>query len=153
VSNGLHNPLPGAGGGSVVPWQTIPRPRLTCTGSCASNAPRTFDVEWDPVRWYHDRSHRPSTNALVGPQDPNRQNGMGVVDFLTKLNAANSFRGLIRYDLQKATVALSNVDANGNIIDYSALSFTPVRLEVPQPIDTSTGDPNGPVLVSSVTLQ
>jgi hypothetical protein len=81
---------------------------------------------------------------MIGPTDPNRQNGVGFVDYKTKTAGANAnnYAGLIRYNLQMATIGASNLDPNGGVM-FDTLVFANVsgQTEINQPSLDANGDP------------
>jgi hypothetical protein len=126
VNNGDVNPIDGRR--DVVPWQEAPTPQLACAGGCSSSGPSTIDASWGPVRLFHDGSIRPSTNPTLGPADPTRANGVGVLDVAAKFP-------LIRYQLESAPVTCANVDPNA-VIQPSTMTWSILAPETP---DASLG--------------
>ena len=62
-----------------------------------------------------------------------------MLDLLTKTDPNNSWRGLVRYDLESATATAANLDPNGRLIPQSLVFGTAVA-DVPQPpVDPNTG--------------
>lgn len=156
VVNGMPNPATGGATNNVVPWQQVPRPRAACISGCTGTpGTRTINFNWDPVRWSDDSTHRPSANALLGPTDPNRQSGVGFLDYKrgTTTGSASNYAGLVRYNLQSATVGAANVDPNNSIL-FSTLVFADAngQTEIGQPGLDAFGDPSGVVTRNSLLV-
>jgi hypothetical protein len=106
ISNGLANPVTGRF--DVIPWQQPPAPVLTCTSGCGASGTKTVDVSWPAVTLYHDSSVRPSTNPKMGPADPTRAPGVGVLDVA-------SLFPIVRYQVETATATCAAIGPNGRV--------------------------------------
>jgi hypothetical protein len=152
VTNGGLNVISGLT--NVIPWQMTPRPRAFCVAGCTGVVTRTINFNWDPAKWFHDGTIKPSTHPTMSPIDATRAAGVGVVDVLSKLNATNNWRGLARYNLQKATLSPANVDPNGRVI-HATLAFANVAglTDIPQPTPLGPdGNPTTAVVMGGVSV-
>jgi hypothetical protein len=152
ISNGTENPFV-TGAMNVITFQPAPRPKAACIAGCTGDPTQTrmINFQWDPVKWYHDGSTRPSANPYIGPQDATRANGVGMLDLLTKANTTNNWKGLVRYDLERATVGAANLDPNGRI-NMGSLTFAVVagHTDIVQPGPDMHGQATGPIVRNSI---
>jgi hypothetical protein len=149
VANANLNSVTGAM--NAVPWQMVPRPRAFCISGCTGVVTRTINFNWNAAKWHHDNINYPTSHPQMAPALADRAAGVAPLDLLTKSNATNNWRGLIRYNLQRATVTAGNLDPNGAIM-FSTLSFANVVADIPQPLPLgSDGNPTGTVVQNSVS--
>ncbi|MBI3447624.1 MAG: hypothetical protein HY049_01695 [Acidobacteria bacterium] len=165
VINGQPNPVV-SGANNVIPWQQVPRPKASCVAGCSGTGTRTINFVWDPVFIQNDRRHIGTTHpamgggACVGANPPcialgpdaTRAGGVGIIDLMTKANAANNWAGLVRYTLESAAVGASNLDPNGSVLT-NTLVFAAVtgQTDIPQPALNANGDAGSQVTRAGVS--
>ncbi len=152
ITTGLPNDVV-SGKNNVIPWQPTPRPRASCVAGCSGSGTRTIDLQWNKIVYASDMSTRLSTNPGMGVTDTAA--GVGFKD-LVKLGTISTvgnkpWYGLIKYDLQQATVGATDIDPNGDII-YSLLVWIDLITGIEQPTMPATGNPSpGPMTLTGVS--